>query len=102
MYVPCCACAVLVSRGRLVAQGGYCDSLTHLAVLLAALVHDYEHPGLNNDFLCAARHPVAQLYNDRWDGAWQVLACLHACMLARMHLSSRRCMLRCRIVHVIH
>lgn len=36
-----------------------------LAVYLAAACHDYEHLGLNNDFLIKSRHEWAQLYNDR-------------------------------------
>ena len=28
--------------------------------------HDYEHLGVNNDYLVASQHPLAMLYNDRW------------------------------------
>ena len=36
-----------------------------LAVLLAAAIHDYDHPGKTNAFLVATRDPLALLYNDR-------------------------------------
>lgn len=64
------AMQLFVSRAGMVAEGGYCDPLTHLAVLLAAIIHDYEHLGLNNDFLCSSRHPIAQRYNDRYAWVW--------------------------------
>jgi len=31
----------------------------------AALVHDYEHDGLNNDFLVKTAHPLAITYSDQ-------------------------------------
>ena len=36
-----------------------------MACYLAAIVHDYEHVGLTNDFLVASGAPLAVLYNDR-------------------------------------
>jgi putative methionine-R-sulfoxide reductase with GAF domain len=35
-----------------------------LSGLIAAAIHDYEHFGLNNDFLIKSNHPRAVLYND--------------------------------------
>ncbi|CAD7976408.1 unnamed protein product [Amoebophrya sp. A25] len=35
-----------------------------LAGLLAAAIHDYEHPGVSNAFLVRTRHPIALRYND--------------------------------------
>lgn len=41
-------------------------SRLHVAAsLFAAIIHDMEHPGFNNDFLIKTRAPVAVTYNDR-------------------------------------
>ncbi|RKP04080.1 hypothetical protein CXG81DRAFT_8704 [Caulochytrium protostelioides] len=34
-------------------------------LLFSALVHDYDHPGVNNNFLIQTNSPMALLYNDR-------------------------------------
>jgi 3'5'-cyclic nucleotide phosphodiesterase len=39
------------------------SSLEIAAMLLAAAVHDYEHPGLTNIFLILSRHEIALRYN---------------------------------------
>ena len=54
---------VLLHRGGLVP--GYADPITLLACYLAAIVHDFEHVGFNNDFLVNSSDPLAVRYNDR-------------------------------------
>jgi hypothetical protein len=39
--------------------------LVILSVMLAAITHDYEHQGVNNDFLVKTAHSRATRYNDR-------------------------------------
>ena len=35
-----------------------------MAILVAAAIHDVDHPGVNNKFLITVRHGLATLYND--------------------------------------
>eukprot|EP00761_Pharyngomonas_kirbyi_P006610 gb/GECH01006618.1/.p1 GENE.gb/GECH01006618.1/~~gb/GECH01006618.1/.p1 ORF type:complete len:585 (+),score=113.97 gb/GECH01006618.1/:1-1755(+) len=49
-------------------KGGLIDYMTDedvLAALIAAMVHDYDHPGLNNAFQVNSQSYLATLYNDR-------------------------------------
>ncbi len=39
------------------------DRLSLLASYIAALVHDFEHSGVNNDFLIKTSHDLAITYN---------------------------------------
>eukprot|EP01064_Diplonema_japonicum_P031958 TRINITY_DN5890_c0_g1_i1.p1 TRINITY_DN5890_c0_g1~~TRINITY_DN5890_c0_g1_i1.p1 ORF type:complete len:625 (+),score=58.05 TRINITY_DN5890_c0_g1_i1:100-1974(+) len=39
--------------------------IDHLAALVAAAAHDYDHPGLNNNFHIRTKSYLATLYNDR-------------------------------------
>ncbi|KAJ3102429.1 High affinity cAMP-specific 3',5'-cyclic phosphodiesterase 7A [Phlyctochytrium planicorne] len=41
------------------------SDLETLAIFLAAIVHDFDHPGRNNNFLINTSDPKAVLYNDR-------------------------------------
>jgi len=41
-------------------------SLEVMAALIAAMIHDYAHPGVNNNFLIKIEHPLALRYNDRF------------------------------------
>eukprot|EP00775_Hariotina_reticulata_P014115 gene14115-14244_t len=55
---------VIMCRGGL-AAAGLGDDLTVLGTYLAAVVHDFEHRGVNNDFLVRSGDGLALLYNDR-------------------------------------
>eukprot|EP00899_Mesostigma_viride_P023080 jgi/Mesvir1/3957/Mv09991-RA.1 len=43
----------------------YLQNIDILACVTAALMHDFKHPGRNNDFLIKTRHELAIRYNDR-------------------------------------
>merc|ERR1719329_441842 len=47
------------------AQPTMLSDLQVVAALLAAMVHDTDHPGVMNNFLVATRHPLAVLYNQQ-------------------------------------
>ncbi|KAK9822894.1 hypothetical protein WJX74_001716 [Apatococcus lobatus] len=53
---------LLVHNGLI--QQGILDGITMLACYVAAALHDFEHPGVNNDFLIKTRNLLAILYND--------------------------------------
>lgn len=55
---------VLVTQGGL-KQQGFCDDVSLFACYLSAIIHDYEHRGVNNDYLVRVSEPLAILYNDR-------------------------------------
>jgi len=54
----------------------YLSNMDILSVLLAALCHDIDHPGVNNAYLIKSRSPLAVRYNDV-----AVLENHHACTL---------------------
>lgn len=47
-----------------VLKSGAMGQLEHWASIWSAAVHDFEHGGLNNDFLCKTQHHLAITYND--------------------------------------
>ena len=53
------------------------------ALMISALCHDLEHPGVNNPFLVASRSDLATLYNDR-----SVLENHHCCRAFQLILHS--------------
>ncbi len=55
---------VLLFRGGLM-QSGYCDDISLVSCFLSAIVHDYQHKGVNNDYLVRTGDGLAILYNDR-------------------------------------
>lgn len=55
-HMMLCHGGILASKAMTIVQ--------HLSSYWSAAVHDYEHGGLNNDFLIKTAHPLALLYND--------------------------------------
>ena len=41
-----------------------CDSVDEAICLIAAVIHDVDHPGKNSAFLCNSGSELANLYND--------------------------------------
>lgn len=56
--------AAAIAAGAIMDHDRRCKFIV-LAGLLAAIVHDYQHEGVNNDFLVKSSSPKAILYNDR-------------------------------------
>lgn len=52
---------IMVHGGVLKSHGA--DRLTLLASYIAALIHDFEHSGVNNDFLIKSQDELAVTYN---------------------------------------
>jgi len=44
--------------------GNFLNSLEKLCIMVSALCHDLDHPGLNNNYQVNAKTPLALLYND--------------------------------------
>lgn len=42
----------------------YCDGVDEAICLIAAVIHDVDHPGKNSAFLCNSGSELANLYND--------------------------------------
>jgi hypothetical protein len=58
------ACHVFLSSSGLY-QLSEMNQMHSSSLLLAALIHDYKHPGLNNSYLMLTGHKIAFRYNDQ-------------------------------------
>ncbi|KAL7844800.1 hypothetical protein SRHO_G00233390 [Serrasalmus rhombeus] len=65
---------------------GSLDQLDEIASLLAATVHDVDHPGRTNSFLCNAGSELAILYNDT-----AVLESHHAALAFQLTVRDNKC-----------
>uniref|UniRef100_A0A8C1PWV9 Phosphodiesterase n=1 Tax=Cyprinus carpio TaxID=7962 RepID=A0A8C1PWV9_CYPCA len=65
---------------------GSLDQLDEVAALLAATVHDVDHPGRTNSFLCNAGSELAILYNDT-----AVLESHHAALAFQLTVRDGKC-----------
>ncbi|XP_036382368.1 high affinity cAMP-specific and IBMX-insensitive 3',5'-cyclic phosphodiesterase 8B-like [Megalops cyprinoides] len=65
---------------------GSLDQLDEVAALIAATVHDVDHPGRTNSFLCNAGSELAILYNDT-----AVLESHHAALAFQLTLRDNKC-----------
>ena len=60
--------SVMHMTHMLMHHGGIAEMMTDnqiLATYYAALIHDFEHLGVNNDYLIKTFHPLAVMYNDQ-------------------------------------
>ncbi|XP_036385087.1 high affinity cAMP-specific and IBMX-insensitive 3',5'-cyclic phosphodiesterase 8B isoform X1 [Megalops cyprinoides] len=65
---------------------GSLDQLDEVAALIAATVHDVDHPGRTNSFLCNAGSELAILYNDT-----AVLESHHAALAFQLTVRDNKC-----------
>ncbi|XP_072848773.2 high affinity cAMP-specific and IBMX-insensitive 3',5'-cyclic phosphodiesterase 8B isoform X1 [Pogona vitticeps] len=65
---------------------GSLDHLDEVAALLAATVHDVDHPGRTNSFLCNAGSELAVLYNDT-----AVLESHHTALAFQLTVKDNKC-----------
>ncbi|XP_041092728.1 high affinity cAMP-specific and IBMX-insensitive 3',5'-cyclic phosphodiesterase 8B-like [Polyodon spathula] len=65
---------------------GSLEQLDEVAALIAATVHDVDHPGRTNSFLCNAGSELAVLYNDM-----AVLESHHAALAFQLTTRDRQC-----------
>jgi len=54
---------MLLTRGGMMKSNAM-TQLQQLATYISAVVHDFQHGGVNNDFLVKTFHPLAMTYND--------------------------------------
>mmetsp|Transcript_72262 Transcript_72262/g.197867 ORF Transcript_72262/g.197867 Transcript_72262/m.197867 type:complete len:433 (+) Transcript_72262:1737-3035(+) len=57
-------CYMLITQGMVDAKCAQLNNLERLSLMLAALGHDVDHPGVNNAFMISTTSRLALLYND--------------------------------------
>lgn len=62
------------------------DPIDEVAALIAATIHDVDHPGRTNSFLCNSGSELAVLYNDT-----AVLESHHAALAFQLTLGNDKC-----------
>lgn len=75
-----------IPHGSVLGLQGSLDQLDEVAALLAATVHDVDHPGRTNSFLCNAGSELAILYNDT-----AVLESHHAALAFQLTVRDIKC-----------
>lgn len=60
---------LLMHQGGLI-QLGVLQNVMVLACYLASICHDFQHPGVNNDFLIKTNDRKALMYNVSLKGSW--------------------------------
>lgn len=84
------------------AQQQSLDPIDEVAALIAATVHDVDHPGRTNSFLCNAGSELAVLYNDT-----AVLESHHAALAFQITTRDDKCNIfknierYARVVHTV-
>lgn len=56
---------VIMERGSFYYRLSLCE-LDYLGILLAALCHDFKHPGIGNSYLINSKHSIAMNYNGKY------------------------------------
>lgn len=62
------------------------EPLDEIAALIAAIIHDIDHPGFTNAFLINSRSPLALLYNDTYVSSFTLQVNLNTEFTFQIHL----------------
>lgn len=81
-------CYLLVTRAK---ASEYLNSIEILALFFAALLHDVDHPGLNNAFQIQTLSELALRYNDRYGERHAYYNAFLTSILTRSVLENHHC-----------